>query len=177
MPELMKTITIFSLAITIITTILYRCYGNGIYLSLAITFGTTFYHFAVRLFVGTLYNVRMKNRADYTKKWYQIYPWESRLYRFLKVKQWKDKMPTYNQDFFSVKKHTWDEIAQAMCQSELVHETNIMLSFLPVIASQWFGAFYIFFITSVCGAIFDLLFVMMQRYNRERVIKIALRKR
>ncbi len=86
-------------------------------------------------------------------------------------------MPTYNPQSFSNKKHTWNEIAQAMCQSELVHETNVIFSFVPIIATKWFGSFYVFFITSICGAIFDLIFVIMQRYNRPRVIKIALRKR
>lgn len=173
----MRLITAFSFAITIITAILYYCHGKGIYLSLAITFGTIFYHLGIRLFVGWLYNAVMKNRADYTKRWYHIHSWESRLYQFLKVKRWKDKMPTYNPEIFSVKEHTWDEIAQAMCQSELVHETNIIFSFIPVIASKCFGAFYVFFITSVCGAVFDLLFVIIQRYNRARVMKIISKKR
>ncbi len=86
-------------------------------------------------------------------------------------------MPTFNPEVFSYKKHSWDEIAQAMCQSELVHETNMILSFVPLIAFKWFGSFYVFLITSVCGAVFDLIFVIMQRYNRTRVIKIILRKR
>jgi len=177
MPKAMKLITTFSLITTIITIILFYCFNNDIYLTLAITFGTTFYHLGIRLFVGMLYNIGMKNRADYTKKWYQIYPWENKLYQFLRVKAWKNKMPTYNPESFSYKKHSWNEIAQAMCQSELVHETNIILSFISLIVSKWFGSFYIFLITSVCSAIFDLLFVIMQRYNRVRVIKIALRKR
>ncbi len=93
------------------------------------------------------------------------------------MKAWKDKMPTYNPENFSYKKYSCDEIAQAMCQSELVHETNMILSFMPLMAAKWFGSFYVFFITSVCGAIFDLLFVVLQRYNRARVMKIVLRKR
>lgn len=177
MPKVMKTITIFSFIITIITSILFYCFHKDTYLTLAITFGTVFYHLGIRLFVGLLYNVVMKNQADYTKKWYQIHPWENKLYKFLHVKTWKNKMPTYNPLAFSNKKHTWNEIAQAMCQSELVHETNIILSFIPVIASRWFGSFYVFLITSICGAVFDLLFVIIQRYNRARVVKIAFRKR
>ena len=86
-------------------------------------------------------------------------------------------MPSYNPEIFSNKKHTWDEIAQSMCQSELVHETNIILSFVPLIASIYFGSFCVFLITSVCGAVFDLLFVIMQRYNRPRIVKIALRQK
>ncbi len=177
MPKLMNLITIFSFTAAIIAAILFYNFDKDIYLTLAITFGTTFYHLGIRLFVGMLYNIGMKNRADYTKKWYRIHPWENKLYQFLRVKAWKDKMPAYNSELFSYKKHTWDEIAQAMCQSELVHETNIILSFVPLIASGWFGSFYVFLITSVCGALFDLSFVIMQRYNRVRVIKIALRER
>ena len=69
-------------------------------------------------------------------------------------------MPTYDASAFSHREHSWDEIAQATCQSELVHETNIALSFLPVLASKWFGACY----------------VAMQRYNQARIIKIAFRR-
>ncbi len=85
-------------------------------------------------------------------------------------------MPTYYPDTFSPKKHTWSEIAQAMCQSELVHEVNVILSFVPIIVTIWFGSFFVFLITSIGGAVFDLIFVVMQRYNRARVIKIALRQ-
>ncbi len=176
MPKAMNLATILSFALAIITTILSYFFHKDIYLTLAITFGTTFYHLGIRLLVGLLYNIKMKNQADYTKKWYQLHPWENRLYQILKVKAWKDKMPTYNPEIFSHKKYSWDEIAQAMCQSELVHETNMILSFLPLIASKWFGAFYVFLITSVCGAVFDLLFVIIQRYNRTRVVKIAFKK-
>lgn len=173
----MKSITIFSFAITIITAVLFYYFNRGIYLTLAITFGTVSYHLGIRLLVGFLYDAGMKNQADYTKKWYQIHPWENKLYGFLHVKTCKNKMPTYNSALFSTKKHSWDEIAQAMCQAELIHETNMILSFIPVIASRWFGSFYVFLITSICGAVFDLLFVIIQRYNRARIIKITSRKK
>lgn len=173
----MRLITAFCFVATIIASVLCNCSDKDIYLTLAITFGTTTYHLGMRLLVGLLYSAGMKNRADYTRKWYQVHSWENKLYRFLKVKKWKDKMPTYHPETFSTKNHSWDEIAQAMCQSELVHETNIILSFFPLIAARWFGSFPVFLITSICGSVFDLLFVIMQRYNRTRVIKIALRKR
>lgn len=66
----MRLVTIFCFTATIATTILYHRLGGDIYLTLAITFGTTAYHFGMRLLVGLLYNVVMNNRADYTKKWY-----------------------------------------------------------------------------------------------------------
>ena len=177
MPKLMKLITAFSFITTILSIILFCRFHKSIYLTLAVTFGTVSYHLGIRLLVGLFYNTIMKNHADYTKKWYQIHSWENKLYQLLKVKTWKDRMPSYNPEIFSNKKHTWDEIAQSMCQSELVHETNIILSFVPLIASIYFGSFCVFLITSVCGAVFDLLFVIMQRYNRPRIVKIALRQK
>lgn len=178
MPKLvMRMATAFCFVSTVVTSILFFYFNRDIYQTLAITFGTTAYHLGIRLWVGFLYNVIMKNQADYTNKWFQVHSWEKSLYQYLKVKHWKNKMPTYTPEVFSIKNHTWHEIAQAMCQSELVHETNMILSFLPLIAVKWFGSFYVFLITSICGAIFDLVFVIMQRYNRARIVKLALRKR
>lgn len=54
---------------------------------------------------------------------------------------------------------------------------RMILSFVPLIAVRWFGSFYVFLITSIGGAMFDLVFVIIQRYNRARIIKIALKKR
>ncbi len=173
----MNVMTAISLVITVIGGWLYRSRGLGVFLTLSITFGTVFYHLGIRLIVGALFQKLMDNRADYSKKWYQLRPWENSLYKKLSVKNWKKKMPTYYPERFSPKLHTWDEIAQAMCQSELDHEANVLLSFLPIVASRWFGALPVFAVTSFLAAAFDLMFVMMQRYNRPRVIKIALKQR
>jgi hypothetical protein len=81
-------------------------------------------------------------------------------------------LPTYDPAAFDIKQHAWDEIAGAMCQAELVHETIAVFSFLPMIASKWFGATLVFALTSVVTALFDLSFAMMQRYNRPRVLKL-----
>lgn len=173
MAKTMKFIALLSVIAAICFSILYIYNGMPLFLTLAISFGTTGYHLGIRLVVGTLFNVFMKNKADYTQKWYQVKAWEQKLYNKLKVKKWKDKMPTYDTDAFDPSKHSWDEIAQAGCQSELVHETDIILSFVPVVFSVWFDSLVVFIITSVLGALFDLIFVIMQRYNRPRLIKLV----
>lgn len=175
MAKTMKFVAVLSVIATICFSVLYIYKSVSVFRSLAITFGTTAYHFCIRLIVGALFNFFMKNRADYTKKWYQVKAWEQSLYVKLKVKKWKNKMPTYDTDVFDVSKHTWDEIAQASCQSELVHETDIVFSFVPIIFSVWFGSLAVFIITSVLGALFDLMFVIMQRYNRPRILKMVSR--
>ena len=63
-----------------------------------------------------------------------------------------------------------------MCQAELVHETIVVLSFLPIAGGIWFGAYPVFIITSVLADGYDLLFVMMQRYNRQRVLTLLAHK-
>ena len=94
----------------------------------------------------------------------------------MKVKKWKNKMPTFDEDTFDITKHSWDEIVQATCQSELVHEINVIFSFLAIVASVWFDSFWVFFITSMLGAMYDLMFVIMQRFNRTRILKMKRKK-
>ncbi|MGN0690529.1 MAG: hypothetical protein ACI4KH_08935, partial [Oscillospiraceae bacterium] len=132
MAKAINSITVISLLLFVIFLILYFCTSIDIWETLAITFGTILYHFVMRLAVGLAFNIFMKNEADYNKKWYKLHLWENRFYDFLKVKTWKNKMPTYNPDLFNYRKHSWEEIAQAMCQAELVHETIIVLSFAPI---------------------------------------------
>jgi len=54
----------------------------------------------------------------------------------------------------------------------MVHEVIVALSFVPVIFSVWFESFGVFLITSVLAAGFDMMFVIMQRYNRPRLVRL-----
>jgi len=176
MAKTMKRITVLSILMTVSFCLLYQMTASTVSFTLAITSGTIMYHFTVRLLVGTVFDRIMQNKADYTKKWFQVSQSEMKLYQTLKVKRWKTKMPTYDMDVFDVSKHSWEEILQATCQSELVHEANVILSFLPVAASAWFGSLGVFMITSVLSAVFDLMFVLMQRFNRFRILKLKKRR-
>ncbi len=172
MKKVLKVMLYLSFVLSVVSTLFYKQFDVDCFLSLAITFGTVFYHISMRLAVGTIYNKTMKNHVDYTKSWYQQTTFEKNIYKKLNVKQWKNKMPTYESSLFDTKKHSMNEIAQAMCQAEIIHETIILLSFLPIAISKYFGAFWVFFITSVLSALFDLTFVIMQRYNRPRIVRL-----
>lgn len=174
MSRIMKLCALISVALTVLFAVLFHTSSCPI--SLAITFGTFAYHFCMRLLVGMIYDRTLHNRIDYNRKWFQVSDPEKKLYEFLRVKSWKAHMPTYDPAVFDPKLHTWDEIAQAMCQSELVHETIIVLSFIPVLETIWFGDLPVFLITSVLAACYDSLFVILQRYNRPRVIKLIKKK-
>ena len=177
MARTMRLTGILSLAGTLLLSALYRATSGGVWLSLAITCGTVAYHIIMRLLVGLAFSVGMKNRADYGKRWYQVGEREMALYERLGVKRWKRGMPTYDPALFDPRTHTWDEIAQATCQAELVHETIVVLSFLPIAAGGRFGAYPVFIVTSVLAAGCDALFVVMQRYNRRRIMKLVRREK
>ena len=168
----MNVIALLSTLITMLCVVFYLHTHNSLYFTLMITFGTTSYHFIMRLIVGHSINLLLHNHVDYRIRWFQVSTVEKNLYRKLGVKKWKSKMPTYDPSFFDYKLHSWDEIAQAMCQAELVHEVIILLSFVPIFATIPFGAVWVFVITSILAACFDGMFVIMQRYNRQRIIKI-----
>jgi len=169
----MKLAAAASSGLLLLFSILYAYLPKDWIQSAAITFGTIAYHFCMRLGVGAAVNCRMKNRADVTNPWYQTREWEKRMYDRIGVKHWKHHLPTYDADAFSPKRHTWEEIAEAMCQAEIVHEIIVPLSFLPLAAVPRYGALPVFLITSILSALYDLQFVVLQRYNRPRILRMV----
>lgn len=145
-------------------------------LSVAVTFGTTFYHLAMRLAVGTLVDTKYHNHMDYTKKWFQERAFEKKLYQKLNVRKWKKRLPTLNPEDFDLKNRSVEDIIQVTCQAEVVHELILPLSFVPIVFSVWFGSPGVFVITSCAAFLFDSLLVIMQRYNRPRLMRLMKRK-
>lgn len=145
---------------------------NSLCLTLAITFGTTFYHTAMRLAVGGL-GLVLFPRGGENAKWFREKSWEKALYRKLRVRQWKNRMPTYRPEFFDLRTRTLPEIVRATCISEITHEIIVPLSFAPLLVIPRFGAAPVFVITSLLAALCDSVFVIMQRYNRPRLLKLA----
>lgn len=149
-------------------TALYCSLGTAWLLSAAITLGTTFYHFAMRLIVGAA----VPKNADPDSWWFRSRPFEPRLYAALKVRRWKRHMPTYDPSAFSLAHNTPAQLLQNSCQAEIVHEIIILLCFVPVFTIPRFGAAGVFWSTSILAALFDSCFVVMQRYNRPRLKRI-----
>lgn len=176
MAKKMILAAVLSLAGTALLTALFLKTACRLLLSLAITFGTASYHIIMRLLVGLSFQAVMQNRAEPGRRWYLVGKCEMAVYETLKIKRWKRKIPTFDNARFNPQLHSWDEIAQAMCQAELVHETIMILSFLPIAEGIWFGMYPVFIITSVLAAGYDLMFVMTQRYNRQRVLTLLAHK-
>ena len=172
----LKASALLSGGLTLLTYLLYHFFPSGILESLAITFGTVFYHIAMRLLVGAVVPVFVQKGAE-NGIWFRQKRFETPLYKALRLKQWKKYLPTYAPESFDLKKHSLEEIIHTCCCSEAVHEWIMLLSFLPVLAIPFFGAAGVFWVTSTLAALLDGSFVILQRYNRPRLIRILERER
>ncbi len=168
MKRVMTVGAILFTLLTVVFALLCRKSG-GVMLSLAITMGTFAYHFVMRLLVGGAVNAVFRNRMDASRPWFRVSAAEQKLYKKLRLSRWKGRLPTYDPAAFSLEQHTPEEILGATCQAEVVHELIMLLSFLPLLAAIPFGSFGVFLMTSLAAAVFDGLFVMLQRYNRPRL--------
>ena len=173
-PKVMKTTTAAMVLATVVLAIAYRFFPKDWVLSAAITTGTTFYHFAMRLMVGAIVPRCVHNPTKC--RWFHQKSFEPRLYMALRVKQWKDHMPTYDPESFSLKHNSLEQIVYNSCVSETVHEVIVLFSFVPLLFTFLWGAFPVFLITSVLSAAFDSCFIIMQRYNRPRLLRIISKK-
>ena len=167
-PAVMKTAAAVLAVATAVLVGLQMYAPSSIVPAVAISCGTACYHFAMRLLVGHLVPP-----VKGTSRWFRPRKWEAPLYRFLGVKSWKRRLPTYDPRQFSLKEHTAEQVVRNMCGAEVVHEIIMICSFLPLLTVPFFGEFWVFFITSTLAALFDSLFVIAQRYNRPRLERIV----
>ena len=172
--KVMQTSAVLSFTATVVFVLLYRRYPQSWIFAAAITSGTTFFHFSMRLLVGTIVPLCVKQPMQY--RWFQQKRFEPKLYQKLNVKQWKDRMPTYDPASFSLQENTLQQIVDNCCISEAVHEVIVLFSFVPLAFALWWGAFPVFLLTSLFAAAFDSCFAIMQRYNRPRLLRILMKK-
>ena len=130
------------------------------------------YHFWVRIIMGNVSKI-FKKHINYKQWWFKEKSFEKGLYKLLRVKEWKDKALTYNPESFSLKEHSLEEIANTMVKSEVDHWINeaISLSTLLFII-PWGDGVWAFVISAIAAMIFDSQFIIIQRYNRPRIVKI-----
>ena len=136
---------------------------------------TIMYHFWVRIIMGNVSKL-FKKHISYKHWWFQEKKFEKNLYKFLKVKDWKDKALTYNPESFSLKEHSLEEIANTMAKSEVDHWINEVISITTIFFSIPWGVFGLFLISAIGAMIFDSQFIIIQRYNRPRIVKILERQ-
>ena len=161
----------------VIFGVLFAGIGARWLLGTAITFGMCAYHMIIRLLAPVMLSAVFHRKYNARSRWFRQKSWESKLYHFLRVKKWKAKAMTYDPREFSLKIHTVEEVINNMCHAEAVHELIMVLSFTSLFFAIPFGSFEVFLITAVFAAAVDGGFVLIQRYNRPRLILLAEQKK
>lgn len=169
----MYSVIAITVIISISCFILYykNIYHNEVVLWTGITAFTIMYHFWVRIIMGNVSKL-FKNHINYKQWWFKERKFEKKFYELLRVKKWKGKALTYNPESFSLKEHSLEEIVNTMSKSEVDHWINEAISLSTILFSIVWGQFWIFFITAIAAMIFDSQFIIIQRYNRPRLVRI-----
>lgn len=164
---------ILFILLAVLFRVLHRQTGQSGFMAAYITFLTISYHFIMRLAVGeTITLLYQKREFHYDAAWYQPKPFEKKLYKRLNVKKWKLNLITAKPEQFDIRQRSSEELLKNMTQAEVVHEIIMVLSFVPLFLIKWYGAASVFLITSVLACLADSLFVMIQRYNRPRLLRL-----
>ena len=172
MKKKMILTTIFLLVGFAVSLPIFILTNNAVIEAVTITIGVTLYHFAMRLAVGTVVNLIMKNKANHKSVWFREKRFEKKLYKLLRVRAWKKHIPTYSPDTFDTNKKTLKEIVGATCQAEIVHEAIMVLSCLPIAVIPFLDGAAAIITTSFLSMLIDSVFVILQRYNRPMLVKV-----
>jgi len=167
-----------TLMISIICFYLYygNVYKTETILWIGIIAFTIMYHFWVRIIMGNVSKL-FKKQINYKQWWFKEKGFEKRLYKLLRVKEWKDKALTYNLESFSLKEHSLEEIANTMVKSELDHWINEIISLSTLLfIIPWGDGVWAFVISAIAAMIFDSQFIIIQRFNRPRILKVLERE-
>lgn len=163
--------------IIIMTVCAVGCFGlyysgtvrSGVILWIGVSAFTVVYHFKGRLIMG-----------EQTKKWNISYKhpffrerrFEQKLYKLLRVREWRDKVLTYDPESYNVKTHTYTQLANTMSKSECDHWINELISLSTLAFGLIWGEMWIFALTALVSMLFDAQFIVVQRYNRKRVVSL-----
>lgn len=146
-----------------------KIYQNDIILWIGIVSFMIIYHFGLRLFEGA---ITSKFNINYAHPWYKPQNFEKKLFKLLKVRQWKDKVLTFEPDKYDFKNRTLEELATTMSKSELDHWINEIISLFSIFFTFVWGCAPIFIITAILAMLFDAQFIIVQRYNRPIVLRL-----
>ena len=169
----MYSIIVLGIILSVVGFVVY--YGeysnNEMFLWTGITAFTITYHFWGRIILGNVSKL-FKKYMNYNQWWFKERRFEKKLYKFLKVKKWKGKALTYNPELFDLKENSLEEIVNTMTKSEVDHWINEVISVSTMFFGLIWGETWIFVLTAIAAMIFDGQFIVIQRYNRPRVIRL-----
>ena len=173
-------VLIISVILTLVFGVLYHAFGGDLLIALLTTAGTTCYHFLMRLCIGFAVERFFPTAVNFQSPWFREHRWEKGFYRWLRVRKWERRVPTFKPEQFDVRTHTYEQLARQTCLSELVHEWIVACGFLSLFFCLFFddpaSNLLPFLITAVLAGAYDLQFVILQRYHQPRLLRLAARE-
>lgn len=143
------------------------------FFKITVLFGVLLYHCVMRLFLNWFCKNLKSRPWNNTNKWFRERKFEKAIYNILNVSKWKDSVPNYDPEDFDVRSKKLSKIISNSCRVEVTHLAIIVLGFLPVLLPLFMtgGSFWAMFWIGVVAGICELPFVIVQRYNRPRMLK------
>lgn len=143
--------------------------GNDVILWVGITSFMILYHFGLRILFG---EIAKRIPIDPNGGFYRKRIFEDRLYKFLMVRKWKDKVLTFDPASYDFKSRTPRQLAVTMAKSERDHWINEIISIASLSFILLWGCWPAFVITAALAMLFDGQFIVVQRYNRPIIMRL-----
>lgn len=146
------------------------------YLAVLITLLMFAYHFDMRLLLA-LISHQFAKKINVNNRLYKVSESEQKVFKFFKVKNWKDKFAVWDKSLFKVSFNYADltTLLKNNISAEITHHICFFVSFLSVIIgcllspSEW----WIYLMTSIIASFMvDFPPILIQRYNRLRLQKL-----
>lgn len=174
--RIMRTAAALFAVLSIIFLVSHLHHNNHYSFACFITFLTCFYHFAYRILVNSIITEK-RITFNYNSKWFTSKSFEEPLFKLFKVKRWKEIFPNILYKSPATKDFPVERLIQETCCSEVAHEINVLLSFVPFIVSLFYSSYeWIFLLSGLVAAAFDACFIIFHRHFRPRLIKLLNKK-
>jgi len=174
---LYSIIITISLAIVIVTNIIFTAIGiGGVFLY---SFLNLFIVVGIDAIIAWIVHSIPEKKINPFKKVYLTSKTEKRLYEKLGVKIWKTKIPESGKYLCNFAKDKVEQpnnneyvlkFLRETCYAEIMHFISIFLGFIPLVFMPY--KLSIVLPVSFVNAILQLLPVIVQRYNRIRLISL-----
>ncbi len=129
-------------------------------------------HFLIMFISAPIVSLLFRKRFNYNCLWFKQGRFETKLYRTLRVKRWKTLLPTYHTIDYSTKHYNFETVIQNMCHAEVVHEVITLTSYLAVLFGLIVSNYGLLILFSAIFSTLHMPFIIVQRYNRPRILKI-----
>lgn len=170
------TWTIILFVVTLLVLLAYYDHVNTFLYVVTALIGFAFYHVAIRLAISWVVAYMPEDYFNWRTRYYRRKPFEKKFYKKIRVADWESYLPHYMASDFQLKDDASnaEEVLFAMCEDEMIHTINAIFSLLSIVIApivfHGLGLFIAFLVLGLLLTIYELAFVVSQRYDRRWLI-------